>query len=329
MNPNVYSNSFLAQATTMAFIIKKYTPELKEVWNAFLTTAKNATFLLNRDYMDYHSDRFHDCSLMVYNDDKLYALLPANVQNNVLYSHQGLTYGGLITNTHATADGVCQVFNTINAYLKSQGVVKVVYKPIPWIYQVTPAEEDLYALINVCGASVKSRNISSTINMRQPLKWRRIRLCGANKALNDGIEVRETEDFATFWQILEENLMLTYQAHPVHTLSEILLLKDRFPQQIRLYAAFQGDEMLGGTLLYVSQQVAHTQYISANQQGKCKHVLDLLFKKLIQEDYKDIPYFDFGTSNEQQGRVLNTSLIYQKEGFGGRGVCYDCYEWEV
>ena len=45
--------------------------------------------------------------------------------------------------------------------------------------------------------------------------------------------------------------------------------------------------------------------------------------------YKDFDYFDFGTSNEEGGKVLNTSLIYQKEGFGGRGVVYDTYEWEL
>jgi hypothetical protein len=36
-----------------------------------------------------------------------------------------------------------------------------------------------------------------------------------------------------------------------------------------------------------------------------------------------------GASNEEGGKVLNASLIYQKEGFGGRGVVYDTYEWEL
>ena len=44
------------------------------------------------------------------------------------------------------------------------------------------------------------------------------------------------------------------------------------------------------------------------------------------DDFHGYKYFDFGTSNEDMGRYLNEGLIYQKEGFGGRAVCYDWYE---
>ena len=87
--------------------------------------------------------------------------------------------------------------------------------------------------------------------------------------------------------------------------------------------------MLGGTVLCISRKVVHTQYISASEEGKQSHALDALFQDLIKIRYKDLDYFDFGTSNEEGGKVLNASLIYQKEGFGGRGVVYDTYEWEL
>ena len=35
--------------------------------------------------------------------------------------------------------------------------------------------------------------------------------------------------------------------------------------------------------------------------------------------------FDFGVSTEQRGSYLNEGLIFQKEGFGGRAICYDTY----
>lgn len=313
----------------MAFIIKRYSDNNKQLWNDFLTSAKNATFLFHRNYMDYHSDRFADHSLMVYKGEKLYALLPANQKEGTLFSHQGLTYGGLITNAKATANDVCQVFVSINNYLREHGFNKVVYKSIPWIYQQLPAEEDLYAIIKECHAHISVRNVASVINMHNPLKWNRDRHYGANKAHTDGIVATESQDYAAFWQVLDDNLMRTYQAKPVHTLDEILLLKSRFPNQIKLYVSKREDVVLGGTLLYVTPQVVHAQYISATPEGKHAHAIDALFRKILKEDYKNIPYFDFGTSNEQQGKVLNTSLIYQKEGFGGRAVCYDTYEWEL
>ena len=40
----------------------KYTRPLKEEWDAFVDVSKNGTFMLIRDYMDYHADRFIDHS---------------------------------------------------------------------------------------------------------------------------------------------------------------------------------------------------------------------------------------------------------------------------
>jgi len=315
----------------MIFEIKRYNRDQNlEEWNQFVKNSKQGTFLLDRSYMDYHSDRFTDHSLLVYRQGKLYALLPANERDHTLYSHQGLTYAGLLTTNKATAEDICEVFVAIRQYLKSLGFQKMVYKPIPWIYHQIPAEEDLYALFKECQAQISVRNISAVIDLRHPLKWYNIRKQGAKKAFNQHIHIECSEDYATFWEILSTNLMKTYQAKPVHTLEEIQLLHARFPENIKLYVALQDDgKMLGGTLLYITPKVVHTQYISASEEGKQKHALDALFMQLIQQEYKDWDFFDFGTSNEDGGKVLNASLIYQKEGFGGRGVVYDTYEWEL
>ena len=90
---------------------------------------------------------------------------------------------------------------------------------------------------------------------------------------------------------------------------------------------YNEDQPLGGTLLYLTKQVVHTQYISANIAGKESGALDLLFDYLINQKYTDYPYFDFGQSTEEMGNILNESLIFQKEGFGGRGITYDVYEY--
>ena len=46
--------------------------------------------------MEYHSDRFKDYSLLFYRDGQLVGLLPANIRNDTLFSHEGLTFGGVI-----------------------------------------------------------------------------------------------------------------------------------------------------------------------------------------------------------------------------------------
>ncbi len=278
--------------------------------------------------MDYHADRFTDHSFMVYRRGKLYALLPGNVCGDTFFSHQGLTYGGLIMSDKTAAGDVVLIFRLLNDLLREEGVRKVVYKPIPWIYHLQPSEEDLYAAVEVCGATI-SKGLSSTICREHLNKWYRIRECGARHARQAGLVVEESEDYAPFWQILSNNLHERYGLRPVHTVEEIELLHRRLPDHIRLMVVKDGEEVLAGTVLYISNQVVHTQYIAASPKGKQQHALDLLFAVIIPKALASHAYFDFGISTEKHGTYLNEQLIYQKEGFGGRGICYDWYEWTL
>lgn len=309
--------------------IRRYRREDKELWNSFVSKARNATFLFDRNYMDYHADRFDDNSFMFYHKGKLKAVLPANVAGDTLYSHQGLTYGGLLLDKKATVEDVLECFDSLNFWLRENGISKVVYKTLPWIYQQYPSEEDLYALTWKCKAQLISRDISSSIVIDNKLKFAESRKSGIRKALSLNIEVGESNDVDGFWHILEDNLGNRYNAKPVHTSSEMKLLMSRFPNSIKLYVAKMNGEIVGGTLIYVTPQVVHTQYISAFVEGKKHGALDLLFDYIINKVYANCRYFDFGKSTEQGGAYLNESLIFQKEGFGGRGVCYDWYQWEL
>lgn len=309
--------------------IRRYRREDKELWNSFVNKARNATFLFDRNYMDYHADRFDDNSFMFYHKGKLKAMLPANVAGDTLYSHQGLTYGGLLLDKKATVEDVLECFDSLNSWLRENGISKVVYKALPWIYQQYPSEEDLYALTWKCKAQLISRDISSSIVIDNKLKFAESRKSGIRKALSLNIEVGESNDVDGFWHILEDNLGNRYNAKPVHTSSEMKLLMSRFPNNIKLYVAKMNGEIVGGTLIYVTPQVVHTQYISASVEGKKHGALDLLFDYIINKVYANCRYFDFGKSTEQGGAYLNEPLIFQKEGFGGRGVCYDWYQWEL
>lgn len=311
------------------FEIKQYTADECSIWNDFVNHSRQGTFLFNRAYMDYHRDRFKDCSLMFYSKGKLRALLPANIDGDTLYSHQGLTYGGLLTDRDAKVANICTLFAELNDYLRRNGIHKVVYKAIPWIYHRLPAEEDLYSLTQVCHAQLTVREVSSTIIESHRLHFEESRRSGIRKAMRLGVRCMESTDFASFWQILDGNLSQKYGVHPVHTLTEMQLLHSRFPTNIRLFLAMLTDQPIGGTVIYETPQVIHTQYISASPEGKQVGALDLLFDYLINEVYVQYPYFDFGKSTEDQGHSLNTNLIFQKEGFGGRAVCYDTYEWNL
>ena len=175
-----------------------------------------------------------------------------------------------------------------------------------------------------------SRDVASVVMLDRRLPLTELRSRGVKKGMKAGMEVVEMEDFGPFWDILETNLMNRHQAKPVHSLAEINLLKSRFPQNIRLFVAVCGGEIVGGTVLYIDRGVAKTQYISASDKGRTIGALDFLFYRLLDKFANDgYRYFDFGTSNFKTSDDLHESLIFQKEGFGGRAVCYDTYEWTL
>ena len=64
-------------AAKPTFSFARYGAADQSCWNSFLERSKNGTFLLNRNYMDYHADRFDDHSLVVRRDGEMYALIPA------------------------------------------------------------------------------------------------------------------------------------------------------------------------------------------------------------------------------------------------------------
>ncbi len=300
---------------------------MQQSWDEFVARSRNATFLHYRDYMDYHSDRFHDHSLIFLSDKgKIVALLPANAAGETLYSHQGLTYGGLIIAMKTSAREVIEAFRLLTDYAKELGFRKIIYKPVPSHYHRYPCEEDLYALFYATHSALEARNIASVIDFRQPLTWSQNRRLGVNRAKRNGLYVKETDDFAAFWKILEDNLRERYDAAPVHSLAEITMLKDRFPDNIRLFMAYDSCHCpQAGTVIYDTNGVAHSQYISSTSVGKESHAVDLLFSAVIHHYAPTHRYFDLGTSNEHGGTYLNESLIHQKEGFGARAIIYDAW----
>ncbi len=301
-----------------------YYPPLKETWNDFVAKSKNATFLFNRSYMDYHVDRFTDASLMVYNDDTLIALFPANIFGDVAISHGGLTYGGILSNERMTASKMLKIFKEIKEFYKSQNCVKIVYKAIPYIYASIPADEDLYALF-INNAVFLKREISSAILLKDRLSLSHGKKGNIAKAKKANLEIREVDTYVDFWKILI-NILARHNAKPVHSLKEIELLHSMFPQNIRLFSAFKEDVMLAGVVIYENKLTTHTQYMASSEIGRNHGALDAIIVHLLDDVYKNYQYFDFGISTESGGTYLNEGLIAQKEMFGGRAVMYDTYE---
>jgi len=261
------------------------------------------------------------------NQEKLVALLPATARGETLSSHAGLTFGGIVSDAEMKMPLMLEVFEAMTALLRAEGFKRLIYKAVPHIYHLIPAEEDLYALYRH-NATLVRRDVSSTIDLKEKLSFSKGRQYEIRQAQKHGLEVKQSEDFRSFMAIEAHVLGTKYDLKPVHTDQEMQLLAERFPRNIKLFSAYSNQEMLAGVVIYESRNVAHAQYIAANDEGKKCGALDLILGYLINDYYSGKKYFDFGISTEADGRELNLGLIENKESFGARAVVHDFYELE-
>lgn len=309
--------------------ITKYSPEYKHDWNEFAIRCKNFHFMFLREYMEYHADRFLDCSFIIKNDKgETLALLPANRVNNVVYSHQGLTFGGLLFNHSMRASLMIDIFDALLNFLKEMNISSLVYKCIPHIYHQQPAEEDLYALFRV-NAHLFRRDVSVAIDLSRPLKFSSLRSRSIKKAAKQGVQIIKPEDQNELWPLLESVLKANHSATPTHTKNEISALISCFPENIKPYLAIYNNTPISGAITYETNDVVHAQYLMSNDIGRKLGGLDLIIDHIIGVKCEGKRYFDLGISNENNGWLLNEGLIAQKEGFGARSIVHDFYKIEI
>jgi hypothetical protein len=308
------------------FQVHKYTNSKKIDWDNFIATAKNATFLFQRDFMDYHNDRFEDFSLMIYKDEKLYAVLPANKNKNIVISHQGLTYGSFVLQESAKLKSTFLAFKQVLKFLFEEGIKKLDIRIIPTFYNSLPSDELEYILY-IAGARLVKRDVILLIDYQNKLRFQKNRREGINKAKRKGLIVKVDGDYEAFWnEILIPNLKGKYKVSPVHSLDEIKLLATRFPKHIKQINVYQDDKIVAGTTVFLTKNVVHPQYISANQNKNELGSLDLLMNDVYDHFKEGRNYFSFNTSSEENGKLLNEGLLFWKESCGARPLIFNNYE---
>ncbi|ESU20514.1 hypothetical protein FCR2A7T_08190 [Flavobacterium cauense R2A-7] len=299
------------------YTIRKYQKTDYTLWNDFIHQAKNATFLFHRDFMEYHSDRFEDFSLLIFHDEKLLAVLPANKKGNEIHSHQGLSYGGLVVKKSIRIKEYTQVFQALLLFLCENGIATLNLKALPKIYNRTIADEIDYVAFLTKAQTYRS-DVYLVIDNSETYKPNRNRKRALTLAENRNIAVREDENYKDFWnQILTPNLNNRFGVQPVHSLTEIEKLATVFPKNIKLFNAYQDDELKAGVVMFLTETVAHFQYSSGSDDRTDTAALDILFDEIIRK-YADKKYVSFGSASEENGRVLNEGLAYWKESFGAR-----------
>ena len=305
--------------------VEKYTKENRLAWDTFISGAKNATFLFARDFMEYHSDRFTDYSLLVYKDDLLYAVLPANIVGDKLYSHKGLTYGSLVLSKSAKLLYTFEAFKALLAFLNAKAISTLELRNIPTFYNTMPSDELSYFLFKANATLIK-RDALMVIDTSNKIKFQKNRREGINKAKRNGLTIAVDDNFEGFWnEILIPNLQKKHGVAPVHSLEEIQLLAAKFPDHIKQVNVYKDNVIVAGTTLFLTKTTIHPQYVSGNSDKNAFGSLDLAYDYIINHFDSSKRYFDFNISSEENGTALNSGLIFWKESCGARTYVADNY----
>ena len=296
------------------------------LWNDFILRAKNATFLFHRDFMEYHSDRFLDYSLLVFENENLISILPANRVEELVFSHQGLTYGGFVFEPKIKLGQALNVVKEVLSFLTENEIKSLTLKLLPNIYNSVFSEEIEYALF-LTEAKLFRRDCLSVLDLAKTFKISKTRKESINRGKKNNLIIKEEPNFKLFWEeILIPNLDRKHNAKPVHTVEEIEQLHHAFPNNIRHFNVYNNDKIVAGTTIFVTNTVAHPQYISGNSQKNELGSIDYLYHHLITEIFKDKHYFDFGPSHENNGTQINQGILFWKESFGAKTTVQDWYE---
>lgn len=316
--------------------IEIYNQACQKDWDDFVGNSRNGTFMQQRTFLSYHPPgRFVDCSLMVYNSyGKLSAVIPAaqkiEGQKKVFSSYPGASHGGIIVDQKFGTAEAMALIPLLTEYCKSSNFNAIEIKMVPRIYHFWLSDELDFAL-RYYGFSLGTSELATALPVKELVEpsdylvestRRNIR-----KAQRLGVTTKESNDLAAYWDILTGNLSQKHNAKPTHSLAEILDLTNRYPQSIKLFAAFLQGEMVSGVVVFLlNSRVINCFYIASNNKYQDLRSLELLFYELINWGMeKDYYYLDWGISTEDKGLRINQGLFEFKEKFGGRGVLRELY----
>lgn len=311
--------------------IREYQPVDAEAWDTLIFDSNVSSFLHSRRFLAYHGARFVDRSLVALDaDGNLRAVFPAAElpgDSSTIVSHPGATFGGVIHDGNVCGNLMCELLDSIIRYYAEKGFRRLLYKKVPSFYLKMPDMDDGYGLFCLNAARVRC-DLTATIDLRCPGKISARRRRGQKKADRAGIYIsRDGCYLEQYWQVLQENLKEQYDATPVHTSAEISMLARTFPEWIRFLFAILDSKVLAGTVLFETPTVSHAQYIASSSTGRAIGALDAVFSHAIRESaVRGKWYFDFGISNENEGRFLNEGLYKFKREFGAGGALHEFFE---
>jgi hypothetical protein len=292
----------------------------------------NGTFLHTRQFLGYHAGRFEDKSALLLESGEVMGVFPAALSPGdptLVVSHPGATYGGVVHQGRLSGTRMIEAVDVLRSYYAAMGCRKLLYKLVPYIHAQNCAQDDSYALFRHGAIRVRC-DLSCAIDLAGPRSPSARRQRGLKKALRSVTLSGDIMLLDELWEVIGQNLSRKHGTGPVHRADELKLLHGFFPGEIFIRCALVEGKVEAGVVFFNSPTTWHAQYIASSETGHGISALDAVFDSAIAEARRaGARYFDFGISNEDEGRSLNDGLYRFKSEFGGGGLVHEFYELDL
>lgn len=309
-----------------------YSKVIEREWDDFIFDQSiNSTFMHSRKFFDHNPENSKDDSSLVFRKgNKIIGAFPAVLylrdNKRILHSHLRATYGGFLVNGKVGIQEAMDIVEQTILFAKKQKVDQIIVRNPYRIFHSLLCDETDYAMW-FHGFKIKSREIEVVIPLHSDVKNNKIRYhfdCQRSiKKSSQYVEVRESNDFKSYWMLLEKCLIERHHSKPVHDYNSICKLREKVGEnKVLLFNAYNNEKLIGGVVIFnFNGLVMHSQYTASDYNFKhlcpVHAVIDYLIDWGSKRGFK---YFNLGMANEEEGQKINSGLFHFKESFGGRGV---------
>ena len=249
------------------------------MWDTLVGRSWNGTILHTRRFLGYHGDRFLDQSLVVEDQHgTIRAVFPAAVdpaRAGTVTSHPGATYGGIVHDGWIHGGRAIHVVGSLASHYRSLGFRSLTTARFRTSTTESRAEDDLYALFRL-DAQRHRCDLSTTIDLSHERRMRKGRRASLQKARRLGVEVEwNWSALENYWPILEEALARRHGVRPAHSVEEMALLADLFPNEISLAVARERSDRRRSGILPLptgTPPPVHWQHRTGKDGWRCRHV---------------------------------------------------------
>ena len=317
------------------FTLHQYINQNESPWDKFVLSSNNGTLFHLRKFLNYHpKDRFQDHSILIEKKQNLFSVLPAAElivdSKRILVSHPGSTVGSFVVPENLSIADAMSMSEALVTYVKENNFSGIRITLPPTLYQRRLSNYMDFSFFKQ-GFTYSKRDVTSILFLEDSLdknlaKFKSSHLRAVRNAQEKGVNVRQSNDFDSFYHILEQNLKIRHGVSPTHTLAELKNIHALFPDRVNLFSAFVKDVMVAGVVNFVvNDHVVLAFYISHDEAYQEFRAVNLLFYSIfdwaIQQGFR---IYDFGTFtvNEEP----NMGLGRFKESFGASGIFRDTIE---